>query len=162
MRGKRSVSRKAVAPGVISMATTSSAPTACSAATAVSDSRPSSSRCSRPVGRPMARACWASKQYSSRSFHFTATTSRQPAPTAKSCHRSASAMPSRLPNRIVVSRRLLGYSEISSRPRAKKAVKTTPITASLRSLVARSIAPMPSTANRPDSTAPSRKGAPAR
>lgn len=52
----RSVSRYAVAPGVTSIATTNTAPTVCSAATAVADSKVSNAKCSAVGLSPRARA----------------------------------------------------------------------------------------------------------
>ena len=62
IRPNRSVSRVAMAPGVMSMATTSSAPTACKVATVASESITSNAPCSNRVGRPTERACCGSKQ----------------------------------------------------------------------------------------------------
>ncbi|CPU64118.1 Uncharacterised protein [Mycobacteroides abscessus] len=57
IREKRSVRRYAVAPGVMSSATTRTTPTAWSATTTVSASRPSSSAPSRRGESPIACAC---------------------------------------------------------------------------------------------------------
>ena len=60
MTPNRSVSRCAVAPGMMSMATTSTTPTTCRAATEVTASSPSSSPPRNRGERPIACACWGS------------------------------------------------------------------------------------------------------
>ena len=113
-----------MAPGVTSMATTRQAPTACSAATAVAASSASRVTCSSPRRRPSVRAWFGSKQKSIRSFHFKPSTSKVTALITMTCTMSGSEMPRMLPRMMTFRSTRAGNSEISSRPSAKKAVKT--------------------------------------
>ena len=157
----RSVSRRAVEPGITSIATTSTTPTICNATTLVSANMTSSIPPSRRGRRPIACAKPGSKAYSTKSRRFTSRTAPTTAARASTCHTSSHDTPSTFPKRMWLRSVFEGVTEIRISPKAKRVVKTIPIAASSRTRPLRCTAPMSATATRAAITAPTAKGAPA-
>ena len=158
---KRSVSRRAVDPGITSMATTSTTPTICSATTLVSASITRSSA-PRTLGRsPIACANPRSKAYRIKSRRLISRTPATMTARIATCQTSGQDTPSTFPKRIWFRSVLEGVTETSTRPSAKRVVKTMPIAASSRTRPLRCTAPIRVTATSAAITAPTAKGMPA-
>lgn len=99
-RGKRSVSRYAVAPGVTTMQITRKAPTVCSAATVDAESSVKKVILSARVLSPSVRAWCSSKKVTSRSFHLTSSTASETTPMIVSWRVSLGVIASTLPSTI--------------------------------------------------------------
>ena len=160
MGTKRSVSRRAVEPGITSIATTSTTPTICRATTEVSASITSSSAPSRRGRRPTARANPGSKAYSTKSRRLMSSMAATRTARMATCVTSAQDTPSTLPKRMWFRSVLDGVTEISTRPSAKRVVNTMPMAASSRTRPLCCTPPMSATATRAATTAPTAKGAP--
>ena len=155
-----SVIRRAVEPGMTSIATTNTTPTICNATTEVNASIMSSSAPSRRGRNPTACAKPGSKAYSTKSRRFTSSTAATITARIATCQTSDQDTPSTLPKRIWFRSVFDGVTEISTRPNANMVVNTMPIAASSRTRPLRRTPPMSATATSAAMTAPTAKGAP--
>jgi hypothetical protein len=142
------------------MAMTRKAPTVCMAATVQAARRVKNTTRSRGGLSPMERAWLSSKKVTMRSFQMKNITTSVTTEMMTSCSVSSGVTARMLPMTMVWMFTEVGDSEIMNRPRPKKAVKMSPMTASSLSLVRWVRNSMAPAARPPEKKAPSEKGRP--
>ena len=125
-RLNRSQTRKAVAPGVMTIATTRKAPTVCIATTMATDNTTRNSILISRTGMPIVPAWHSSKNTSKRSRHKQARVSEQAAVSAASCRASAGEIARMLPNTMVWTGTGIGLILAINRPVPRKLTNIRP------------------------------------